>query len=257
MNTLDNLLYKINNAKELDYGDIISNSIELFKKVWLKGLIVILFAVISAICINFLFSLIGLAPVLNQDIFNEGFDFKALAKFYSSSAIYGIPQNMLVATLNLAFVAAFYRICKQIISGENGYEDYFYFFKKEYFTKVFMLGIIYTGIATVAQFLCFIPYIYVFVPLSYFAVILANNPNLSEMEIVKASFALGNKKWLITFGTMFVAGLIAMLGLLGCVIGIVFTMSIIYLPSFLIYKEAIGFDTTSAIDEIGINEDFN
>ncbi|PKQ44507.1 hypothetical protein [Confluentibacter flavum] len=256
MNDFNNLLYKINNAKELDFGDIISNSIELFKKVWLKGLVVVLFVLISAICISFLFGLIGLAPALDHDIFNDSFDFKAIATFYSSSAIYGIPQNMLISTLNIAFVAAFYRICKQTILGENGHEDYFYFFKKEYFTKVFMLGIIYTAITTVAQFLCFIPYIYVFVPLSYFAVILANNPNLSEMEIVKASFTLGNKKWLITFGTMFVAGLVAMLGILGCVIGIVFTMSIIYLPSFLIYKDAIGFDGTNVIDEIGMNNEF-
>jgi hypothetical protein len=245
------LMDKINNAKQLDFSDIISDTIELFKKVWLKGLIVVLFVLISALCIAFLFSLIGVAPALNTDIFNDGFDIKEIASFYSTSAIYGIPQNMLLSTLNLAFVAAFYRICKQIVSGESSYDDYFYFFKKEYFTKVFMLGIIYTCIATIAQFLCIIPYIYAFVPLSYFAVILAHNPDLSEGEIVKASFALGNKKWLITFGTMIVAILIAMLGLLGCIIGIIFTVSIIYLPSFLIYKDAIGFDDNSAIDEIG------
>src|SRR5690606_21672891 len=117
MNTFESLLNKIANAKELDFGDIISNTIELFKKVWLKGLVVLLFAVISAICISFLFSLIGLAPVFNQDMFSEGFDFKALASFYSSSALYGIPQNMLISTLNLAFVAAFYKICKQVVVG--------------------------------------------------------------------------------------------------------------------------------------------
>lgn len=257
MNQFDNLLYRINNARALDFGDIISNSIELFKKVWLKGLVVVLFVVFSAICIGFVFSLVGLAPVLDQDIFNDTFDIKALAAFYSSSALYGIPQNMLISTINIAFVAAFYRICEQTLSGESGHEDYFYFFKKEYFTKVFMLGIIYTAITTIAQFLCFIPFIYVFVPLSYFAVILAHNPELSEIEIVKASFALGNKKWLITFGTMFVAGLVAMLGILGCVIGIVFTISIIYLPSFLIYKDAVGFDETSPFDGSGTNNDFN
>jgi hypothetical protein len=256
MNTLESLLNKIAHAKALDFGDIISNTIELFKKVWLKGLVVVLFILISVIFISFLFGLIGLAPVMDQSIFSGSFDFKTLAIFYSSSALYGIPQNMLISTLNLAFVAAFYRICKQIMLGENGHEDYFYFFKKEYFSKVFMLGIIYTGIVTIAQLLFFIPYIYVFVPLSYFAVILAHNPNLSEMDIVKASFALGNKKWLITFGTMFVAGLIAMLGIIGCFIGIVFTMSVIYLPSFLIYKDAIGLDERSPIDDIGSNYDF-
>lgn len=256
MDTLDSILNKIANARDLDFGDVISSTIELFKKVWLKGLVVVLFILISAVIISFLFGLIGLAPALNQDIFSGDFNLTALASFYSSSALYGIPQNMLIATLNLAFVAAFYRICKQIIIGDSEAEDYFYFFKKEYFTKVFMLGIIYTAISTIAQLLCFIPYIYVFVPLYYFAVVLAHNPNLSEMEIVKASFALGNKKWLLTFGTMFVAGIIGMLGILGCIIGIVFTMSIIYLPTFIIYKDAVGYDDRSPIDDIGSNQDF-
>jgi hypothetical protein len=96
----------------------------------------------------------------------------------------------------------------------------------------------------------------VFVPISYFAVILAHHPHLSEMEIVKASFALGNKKWPLTFGTMLVAGLMGMLGIIGCGIGVVFTISIVYLPPFLIYKNAIGFDETSPIDVIGSNYDF-
>jgi|SRR5690606_22977588 len=255
MNTLDSLLNKIAHAKELDFGNIISDTVELFKKVWLKGVIVVVFVLISAIVVSSLFSLIGLAPVLDQTIFSS-LDFKALASFYSSSALYGIPQNMLISTFNLAFVSAFYRICKQIVLGENEHEDYFYFFKKEHFTKVFMLGIIYTGIVTIAQLLCFFPYIYLFVPLSYFAVILAHNPDLSEMDIVKASFALGNKKWLITFGTLFVAILIGMLGVLGCFVGIVFTMSIIYLPSFLIYKDAVGFDHSRPVDHIDSNSDF-
>lgn len=256
MDSAEKLFNKIDNAKDLDFGDVISNTIELFKKVWLKGLIVLVLTLMSIITISFIFSLIGLAPILDQSVFSDGFNMEALARFYSSSALYGIPQNMLISTFNLAFLAAFYRICKQTIQEESTQEDYFYFFNKERFTKVFMLGIIYTGIVTIAQVLCFIPYIYVFVPLSYFAVILAHHSDLSEMEIVKASFALGNKKWLITFGTMLVAAIIGMLGMIGCFIGILFTMSIVYLPSFLIYKDAIGFEEERLIDNMDFNNEF-
>ena len=76
-------------------------------------------------------------------------------------------------------------------------------------------------------------------------------PMRGEAEIVKASFKIGNKKWLITFGTMFVAGILGMLGIIGCGIGILFTISIIYLPVFFIYKEVIGFGETSEIEQIG------
>lgn len=253
MNTLDSLLQKIAQTKPLDFGEIISNSIDLFKKVWLKGFLVVLIVVIAAMIISFVFELIGLAP--DTFDFNYEFDLESLSGFYSKNALYSVPQTILVSTLTLALVAAFYRICKQIDSGETGQDDYFYFLKKEYFKKVFMLGIIYTLIATVAQLLFFIPYIYVFVPLSYFAVIFAFNPDLSEIEIVKASFALGNKKWLITFGALFVTGMIGMLGILGCVIGLLFTISIVYLPVFLIYKEVIGFKAHNEIEKIGLSDD--
>lgn len=70
---------------------------------------------------------------------------------------------------------------------------------------------------------------------------MANHPEMGELDIVKLSFKLGNKKWFIAFITMFVAGIIGMLGIIACGIGVLFTMSIVYLPAFLIYKEVVGF----------------
>ncbi|MFI1744292.1 hypothetical protein [Thalassobellus sediminis] len=253
MNTLESLQRKIENAPALDFGTIISDCIELFKKVWLKGFLVVLLIIIAAMIIGFFFSVIGLG--VQTDLFIDGFNFESFSEFYSMNAIYSLPQTVLTSTLTLLFIGAFYRICKQVDSGGKENDDYFYFFKKEYFSKIFMLGIIYAAIATVAQLLFVIPYIYVFVPLSYFAIVLANNPDLTEMDIVKVSFALGNKKWLITFGTMFVMGIIGILGVLGCFIGVLFTMSIVYLPVFFIYKDVVGFDETSEIDQIGMHNE--
>ncbi len=255
MNTLDSLLKKIDKSKSLDFGTIFDNTIELFKKVWLKGFLVVLLMAAFAFVVSLLFSLIGLAPTNN--FFVNGFDMDAFFSLYTVSVLYSIPQTILLSTITMAFVGAFYRICKQVDSGENVVDDYFYFLKKDYFSKLLMLGIIYTGIATLAQLMLLIPYIYVFVPLSYFSIVFANNPNLSEMEIVKASFAIGNKKWLITFGTMFVAGIIGMLGAIACFVGVLFTLAIVYLPVFFIYKEVVGFDNASEIDQIGVGSDTN
>ena len=253
MNTYNSLEEKINNAKDLDFSNLFDSTIELFKKVWLKGFFVVLLIVAFAFVVNVLFSLIDLAPKNNLPL--DGFDFDGFLSFYSETIIHSVPQTILVSTITMAFVAAFYRICKQYVLGENVVDDYFYFLKKEYFSKLLMLGIIHTGIAVLTQFLFMIPYIYAFVPLAYFTIIFANNPDLSEGEIVKASFKLGNKKWLITFGTMFVAGILGMLGIIGCGIGVLFTISIIYLPVFFIYKDVIGFGDTSEIEQIGVRDD--
>ena len=243
--TLDELLLKIQNAKELDFGGVLENVIELYKKVWLKGFITILMIMLLVFGVSLIFTFLGLSP--GNFVFNEGLNFEKFVTLLSSNIINSIPQTILVSTITLGLLAAFYRICKQVDFEEQENDDYFYFFKKEYFTKVFTLGMIYAGIAIVAQLLFFIPYIYVYVPLAYFSIVFANNPDLTEIEIIKASFALGNKKWFFSFGTMFVAGIMGMLGVIACGIGLFFTMSIIYLPVFFIYKDVVGFNNINEL----------
>ena len=46
MNTISSLLDKIERAKELDFGTIFGESIELFKKTWLQGFLLQLFTLI-------------------------------------------------------------------------------------------------------------------------------------------------------------------------------------------------------------------
>lgn len=47
--TFQDLQHKIDHAKALDFGTIFNNCIELFKKVWLQGFIVLLLSVLLAI----------------------------------------------------------------------------------------------------------------------------------------------------------------------------------------------------------------
>lgn len=91
------------------------------------------------------------------------------------------------------------------------------------------------GIAILSAILCYIPLIYTVVPLSYFALIFAFNPELSVGDIVKTSFKLGNKKWLISFGLIIVASLLAQIvGFLLCGIGVLFTTLYTYYTNMLL-----------------------
>ena len=253
MNSFEDLIKKIDNAKDLSFSDLFDSIIELFKKLWIKGLLAVLIIVGFAFAVNMVFSLIGLAP--KNNFFLEDMDFNSFFSSYSKTALLSIPQTILLTTLSMCVLSAFYRICKHEVLGQNVTDDYFYFFKKEYFSKLLMLGIIHTAIAVVAQFLFIIPYIYVFVPLSYITMVFANNPHLSEAEIVKASFKLGHKKWLLTFGALFVTGVLGGLGVIACFVGLFFTISIVYLPVFFIYKDVVGFDAHNDIEQIGVRDD--
>ena len=109
------------------------------------------------------------------------------------------------------------------------------------------------GIGVLATLLCFFPIIYVMVPLALINVIYAFHPDLTASEIIKVGFALGNKKWVITFGLMIITGILAQIvGMIMCFVGIFATASFVYLPLYFVYKESIGFNETHIIDEIGI-----
>ncbi|WP_299111383.1 hypothetical protein [uncultured Winogradskyella sp.] len=240
---------RIQNAKILDFGELFNQSIELFKKTWVQGLVTILLNMVLAIPLIMIIYI----PLL----------FMGLADAYSGSYdSYGYydqpeinPVTLLIMfilylfaifammTISVGLKSAFYRICKLKDLEQMGKEDYFYFFKKQYLGKTIKLSVAYMGITIIGALLCVIPLIYAIVPLSYMFVVYAFNPDKSISEIIKLSFELGNKKWLITFGLMITTGFLAtIVGALMCGVGVYLTASFAFLPMYLIYKEVVGFD---------------
>ncbi|WP_274473931.1 hypothetical protein [Mangrovimonas aestuarii] len=241
----------IESAPKLDFGDIFNASIDLFKKIWLQGLITLL--ITMALMIPFY--LIIYFPLIAMGIINP----EALDNGDSASAflmvpfvVFAILFGAIAATIAFTLKAAFFRICKNKDLGIEEADDYFYYFKKPYFVKAIKLGLATVGISLLATMLCVLPIIYVAVPIAFINVVFAYNPDLSVSEIIKLSFKLGNKKWLLTFGLMIVTGLLAeFVGILLCGIGVLVTASFAYLPVYLIYKKVIGFEDKDDIEEIG------
>ena len=252
MNTLDIMLKKIEQAKALDFANILSASIELFKKVWVQGLVMLLLTMLMMLPFYILMylPLLGMG-LYDPDSFNQGSDFNValLIPFYTMVFVF----SFFAMVISFGLKSAFFRMCKAKDFNEATRDDYFYFFKRPYLMKTIKLSIVSFGIGVLATLLCFLPIIYAIVPLSLLNVVFAFNPDMSVSDSVKLSFKLGNKKWLITFGLIFVAGLLAQLvGMLLCFVGILFTVSFSYIPLYFIYKQVIGFSETDAIDEIGI-----
>lgn len=256
MSTINILLEKIEHAKALDFGTIFSESIELFKKTWLQGLLLQLFTIIIMLplIIVFYIPFIGMIIAQQESGYSDPDTFNAF--FASMSVLYIlliIVGVFVLGAISVALNAGFYRIMKKLDYNEQvTTPDFFYFVKEKYLRKAFMLMLITIVIAIPAALLCYIPLIYAIVPLSYFALIFAFNPELSVGDIVKASFKLGNKKWLISFGLIVVSSLLAQIvGFILCFIGVLFTAAFVYHPTYLIYKQAVGFEQQMAIEEIG------
>ncbi|WP_100615190.1 hypothetical protein [Confluentibacter citreus] len=258
MNKYHLLLTKIDHAKALDFGTIFNQSIDLFKKTWVQGLVALLLSVVLIIP----FYIIAYIPlialgVLSPEFFNGNGDFTEIeglgvfALIVSGILFLFMIIGVLVITIGLK--AAYFRIVKSKDLELNQSDDYFFFLKKRYLKKTITLSFILMGISFLALLLCVLPIFYAMIPMAYMIVIYAFNPELSTSDIVKIGFKLGNKKWLITFVLVIVAWFISsIVGFLMCFIGIYVTQQFINLPFYQVYKECIGFSETHIIDEIGI-----
>jgi hypothetical protein len=275
---------RIQNAKRLDFGTLFNQSIELFKKTWVQGLVTLL--------LNLVLTLPVVMIVYIPLIFTGMMDM--YANNYDSYPSYEQPELSIitflvlfvlaifmivaVSTIGTGLKSAFYRICKIKDNEEMLNEDYFYFFKKSYLGKTIKVGLAMIGISFLAAFvyvfvliffmfssdfestinipllfLTLLPLIYVTIPITYMAVVYAFNPEKSITDIIKLSFALGNKKWLLTFGLVIIASILAgIVGFLMCFVGIYVTTSFSYLPPYFIYKEVIGFENEN--DNLQIEE---
>ena len=147
-----------------------------------------------------------------------------------------------VSTFALALNAAFLKICRQKDIGEETSDDYFYFFKEGRLGKVFILALYTLVLSILGLLTCGVGLIYVIVPLSLIPAFLAFSNELSPLEMVKASFALGNKNWLVIFGLVLVTGIVAELGFLLCCVGVLFTAMLSKVPTYYMYKDGIGFN---------------
>lgn len=256
MNTLSFIEQKIASAKALDFGTIFSQSIDLFKKTWLQGLIMQLFILALSIPFIIIFYIPFVMMVI-ADSQSGGYDPNVMSDFIAGLSIlyliFFFVGIFVLGAAQVALNAAFYRIIREIDKGNQVQtSDFFYFLKGKYLSKAFLLVLFSIVISIPAVFLCYIPFIYLIVPLTLFTVILAFNPELGVTDIIKVSFKLGNKKWLLIFGLVIVASMLAsIVGFLLCGIGSLVTAAFVYHPTYFIYKEVIGYGDHDEIETIG------
>ncbi len=230
---------RISKSDPLDFGSIFSRSIELFKKVWVQGFITVLLAFVTIIPFYLLVYIPLIAMGITDPEMLESDDVPLAAMLSMMVMMPILFLGIIVITLSLN--AAFLRICILKDLNEVGVEGYFFYFKKKYLGKTMLLALILLGLSVLGMLLCGLGFIYLIVPMSLFPAFLAFDEELSAIEIVKSSFALGNKNWLVIFGLVVLMGLLAELGIILCCVGILFTAMLSKVPVYFIYKDSVGF----------------
>ena len=146
-----------------------------------------------------------------------------------------------IMTVSFMLNAGFLRICKIKDLNLSETDNYFHYFKKQYVSTSIVLSLLSLGLMLLGLLACGIGVFYMVVPISLFPAFLAFDKELSAKEILKSSFSLGNKNWLVIFGLIIVMGIIAELGVLLCFVGVLFTAMLAKIPVYFMYKDSIGF----------------
>lgn len=248
---------KIQYNPDLDFGDILNKSFELFKKVWLQGFLMVLVnLLIVGALVGILFIPLVVSGVYASINAPDTFDGGSIGLLFLGAFFMFFLLFAFLMMLNVSMQAGFLNTCRMADLGkEVGFEGYFKLLSGAYFFKTLRLSAAFIGIFMLGYIVCVIPVFYLIVPLSYFIVIYAFNPEMSVSNIINISFKIGNNKWLFTIGIAIVAGAISQIGVLLCGIGFFFTASFARIPMYFIYKQVIGFDEHDEIDSIGTTGD--
>lgn len=248
---------KIKSSSVADFGTIFNETINLFKLTWLQGflwfLFYALFAFVFAMIFMIPFSMMGLSASWLDENGTSGLSVLLIFVLILCCSVFFLGLITIVNGL----LGGLYLIYKKADNGEYyTTSDFFVLLKKDNILKTFRISLAFFGIMMLGYIACFLPLIYLSIPLSYIVVVYVFNQDLSVTEIVKLAFELGNKNWLVTFGLQIVLSIIAYIGaIVTCGIGFFFIVGLVLIPHYLIYKYAVGFDNHSEIDSIGVLEE--
>lgn len=245
---------KIEQSSQPDFSDIISKSFDMYKTVIKEGIMHML----VVIAISLPFALLVYIPILPAyiDMITHAGDPYYQPSFFEDMAPAMIVVwvlaifvlSFIMQVLNISILGHFLKFLKNKDLGTNDDIGGYFTIAKTHFGKLVILSLATLGISLLAIAACYLPIFYVTVPLTLITPIFIFNPEMSVGDLVKASFKLGNKYWLVFFGLFLISGMMASLGMIACYIGLVATAFFTYIVTYYAYKDTIGFDAIAEED---------
>ena len=243
------------NGYQLDFGNVFNHAFENYKKIALyAGLVLFIFIVLFSIfMVGSLVSVLGI-HAMTEELSPEKFKIENLSQ--SNLLIFGIITIFVTALLS-PFQAAFLKMTdcgdkdeEFIISSLFGY------YKLPYLTEIMGSTLLISIISfTQATLLTYVHLDFLGTIITYFisfitflTVPLIIFGNLKAIEAIKYSIMIVLKQPIVLLGLMVVAIIGAFVGIMGCCIGIFFTMPFLYSMNYAIYTAIVGIDTPQEIE---------
>lgn len=260
--TLDQIEDIKRNGYSLDFATVFNHAYENYKKIALySGLIILVFTIIAVIFyMGIMIAYFGVES-LKEDYLKEF----ATQKFTVVELLIQTIGFSAIAALLAPFSAGFLKMADSADKDvEFNVSTMFTYYKAPYFAQIFIAAIIPAIIGSALSNLIkslgipfenviafIIPYIVSY--FVYFSAPLIIFGNLKGLEALKSSIAIVTKNPLTIFA-FFITGLLgALVGLVGCCVGIIFTIVFNSAMQYATYFALFGIDEEEedSIDSIG------
>ncbi|WP_235831754.1 DUF2189 domain-containing protein [Flavobacterium rhamnosiphilum] len=243
------------NGYTLDFGNVFNHAFENYKKIALySGLILF----VGIILISILLAIIALS-IFDSETVLEKLKAENLQpeNLSLNSMLIFSGVTILITCLLSPFTAG---LIKMAYCAERDEEFHvstmFEYYKAPYFKELFiailLISLLSTGIPELLDY-AQIPFVGFLITIlttffTFLTIPLIIFGNLKAVEAIQASVLIVSKQPIVLLG-LFVIGIIAtFVGLIGCCIGIVFTIPFMYSLYYAIYSEIIGFDPETGIE---------
>lgn len=243
------------NGYTLDFGNVFNHAFENYKKIALYGgLIFFVFAILmSLFAIVILFSIFDAETVLEklkpENLQPENLSLDSMLIFSGVS--------LLITCLLSPFSAG---LIKMAYCAERDdefhvstmFEYYKAPFFKELFIATFLITIVNSVLSGIINYIQ-IPIIEVVISVTIGLFTILMIPliifgKLKAVEAIQASILVVSKQPIVILGLLVIGVIASLVGLIGCCIGIVFTIPFMYSLYYALYSEIIGFDPENEIE---------
>ncbi len=251
----------LENINSPEFGEIFDNAFNLYKKAFAPILLGIIIVAAIAFALYFLLFFLFFGGSF-LDVSSDP-DF---VRSLDSNWTYILVTNLFALMVALIFApitAGFYKICSAVAKGEPAEVGLiFSYYKQPYInpivTAALLVSLVSVGITIIAQFLGMpflaYPFSVIISVLTIFMYPLIIFRDYGASEAITDSIKIAGKHFFMILLLLVIGIICAMLGLIACIIGVLFTLPFMYTLYYAIYDGIIGDSEESEIDQIGISE---
>lgn len=261
--TLERLEDIEKNGYQIDFGNVFNHAFENYRKIALyAGLVLFIFTFIFCVLLFMSFG-VYLTSLNIEEVNNQLIENLQNQKSLETPMLLIIFSIMVLSLVLTPFSAGFYKMCERADKDlEFKFSSMFSYYKAPYFLKIIiasilnallgmlistvflsllkMMNINQFGIVLLANyFISFVVYLLTFLTIPFVVF-----GNLGAVDAIKHSILIALKQPFVLAGLLITSIIGALVGFMGCCVGLFFTIPFIYSMNYAIYSSIIGIEKT-------------